>query len=237
VILVKVLSLPPTVAAALVMLSLAPVPPLLPKKQLKAGGRHSYAVGLLAAAALVSIFWLPIAVKLAGAAFNLELREPIMAIGAIMLFTVLAPLAVGFAFRSLAPAAADKVQPFAAGAGVVLLLLAVAPILITQWPKIAAEVGDGTLLAFSIFIVVGLVVGHLLGGPGQEDRTVLAIASASHHPGVALQLANLNFPNEPSVAPAVLLYLLTVAVLTTPYVLWRKRLIPDTTGSSPQSGA
>jgi BASS family bile acid:Na+ symporter len=225
VMLVKVMNLSPTVAVALVALSLAPVPPLLPGKQLKAGARHSYAIGLLVAASVVSIVWLPIAVKMVGAAFNFELRVPALAIGTIMLFTVLAPLAVGFAFRSLAPGAAEKLQPITALLGMIILVAAVLPVVIVKWPDISAQIGDGTLLAFAIFVIAGLVFGHALGGPGQEDRTVLATAAASHHPGVAIQIATLNFPNEGSIAPAILLYLLTAAIISAPYILWRKRLV------------
>jgi BASS family bile acid:Na+ symporter len=231
VILVKAMNLTPTVALALVALSLAPVPPLLPKKQLKAGGRHAYAVGLLVAASLVSIVWLPIAVKMVGAAFNMELRVPALTIGAIMLFTVLAPLAVGFVFRSLAPGAAEKLQPITAMLGIIILVAAVLPVVIVKWPDISAQVGDGTLLAFGIFVFAGLVAGHALGGPAPEDRTILATAAASHHPGVAIQIAALNFPNEGSVLPAILLYLLTAAVLTMPYIFWRKRLVATAAGS------
>jgi bile acid:Na+ symporter, BASS family len=224
VLLVKVMNLPSSVALALVALSLAPVPPLLPGKQEKAGARQSYSIGLLVAASLVSIVWLPIAVKLVGAAFNYDLRVPAATIGGMMLFTILAPLAVGVLFRRLAPGAADKLQPIAKALGMLLLIGAVIPVLITKWPAIRALVGDGTLLAFAVFVFAGLAAGHLLGGPEQEDRTVLATAAASHHPGIALQIAQLNFPDEPSIAPAVLLYLIATAVLTMPYILWRKRV-------------
>src|SRR5262245_25592897 len=40
--------LKPAVEAALILLSVAPVPPILPGKQVKAGGSLSYALGLLA---------------------------------------------------------------------------------------------------------------------------------------------------------------------------------------------
>src|SRR5262245_48681196 len=49
----------PALEMALVVLALSPVPPILPGKQLKAGGNFSYVVGLLAIAALVSIVFIP----------------------------------------------------------------------------------------------------------------------------------------------------------------------------------
>src|SRR5262249_11140275 len=52
-ILVYALSLPPAVEIAFVALAVSPVPPILPKKALTAGGSRSYALGLLVAAAII----------------------------------------------------------------------------------------------------------------------------------------------------------------------------------------
>src|SRR5215510_4450493 len=60
----------PLVEAALVALALSPVPPLLPKKEVKAGGAPSYVLGLLAVAAIVSIVYVPLAAELVGRAFG-----------------------------------------------------------------------------------------------------------------------------------------------------------------------
>src|SRR5262249_14903340 len=43
-----------------------PTPPLLPKRQIKAGGEPAFAIGLLVAAALLSIVFTPLAVDLLG---------------------------------------------------------------------------------------------------------------------------------------------------------------------------
>jgi BASS family bile acid:Na+ symporter len=106
---------------------------------------------------------------------------------------------------------------------VLLLVAAIVPVLITMWPAMISLIGDGTLLAIVAFIVVGLAVGHFLGGPDSDDRTVLALATATRHPGVALVIATGNFPGEKLVAPALMLYLLVGAIASTPYVMWRKR--------------
>jgi BASS family bile acid:Na+ symporter len=83
--------------------------------------------------------------------------------------------------------------------------------------------GNGTAAALAGFVLVGLAIGHALGGPVPENRTSLAIATATRHPGVALLLARANFPEEQLVVPAVLLYLLVNAVVAIPYLLWIKR--------------
>src|SRR5215471_3055967 len=48
------------VEIALVASSLSPVPPILPGKQIKAGGKSSYVIGLLTVTALVSIVYVPL---------------------------------------------------------------------------------------------------------------------------------------------------------------------------------
>ena len=62
-----------------------------------------------------------------------------------------------------------------------------------------------------------------LGGPDDEDRSVLALASAARHPGVAMAVASANFPDQKLAPAAILLYLLLSAILTIPYVMWRRR--------------
>jgi BASS family bile acid:Na+ symporter len=44
------------------------------------------------------------------------------------------------------------------------------------------------------------------------------------HPGVALAIARLNFPEEPLVPAAVALFLLVNVIVTLPYGVWRRRV-------------
>jgi BASS family bile acid:Na+ symporter len=77
-----------------------------------------------------------------------------------------------------------------------VLVVAAIPVLIALFPAIISLVGNGTILAFAAFVVVALAVGHFLGGPDPDERTVLALASASRHPAVAIAIAHANFPDE-----------------------------------------
>jgi hypothetical protein len=67
-------------------------------------------------------------------------------------------------------------------------------ILFTAAPHILALIGSGTLIAFATFMLVGLAVGHWLGGPEAEDRTALAYSSASRHPGIARNGSGASVP-------------------------------------------
>jgi BASS family bile acid:Na+ symporter len=63
---IAVFHLHPVVEITLIALAVSPIPPLLPKRALKAGGDASYTIGLLVAASLFAIFFVPFAVDLLG---------------------------------------------------------------------------------------------------------------------------------------------------------------------------
>jgi BASS family bile acid:Na+ symporter len=71
-------------------------------------------------------------------------------------------------------------------------------------------------------VVGGLLAGHLLGGPDQQDRGALAIACTTRHPGVALLIASQNFP-QPEIKAVILLFLTVSILVVLPYQLWFKR--------------
>lgn len=222
ILLVRVMHLHHTVAVMLVALSLAPVPPILPRKQAKAGGASSYAIGLLAAVALVSIGWIPLALEIDQRVFSIPLGIPAAKVATLVATTVLVPLIAGAVVGRLAPGLAARIGPALSKAGGLLLALAALAILISQWKAILALL-PAAAPVFALFVILGLLVGHLLGGPEPNDRSVLAIATASRHPGVALAIAHINFPGEQALAAAVLLFLLVNAVVSIPYVAWRKK--------------
>jgi BASS family bile acid:Na+ symporter len=106
---------------------------------------------------------------------------------------------------------------------VLLLVAALLPVLMGAWWRLVSLVGDGTVLALAAFAALGLLAGHFLGGPRPEERTVLALASSSRHPGVAVAIAYANFPGNENVLPAVLLYLIVGAIVAAPYLRWVRR--------------
>jgi len=221
--LVALFDLHPAVEIALIALAVSPVPPVLPKKQVKAGGRGSYAMGLLVAAAVLAIVFVPLAVGLLGRVFGGSAQVSVATIAQLVLTTVIVPLAAGMAVRHFAPAFADRIAKLLSLVAAVLLIASALPVVITAWPAISSLVGNGTVVAIAAFVIVGLAAGHALGGPAPEDRTVLAFSTASRHPGVALAIASANFPREKLVLAAVLLYLIVNAVVSSLYMKWRHR--------------
>ena len=210
------------VEVALFALALAPLPPILPKKELKAGGRRPYVIGLLSAAALFSIVFVPVATHLAGLVVGRPIDVAPLTVAKIVATSILLPLVAGVAVGRLAPAFAARFAAPLSSAGTVLLILAFVPVLFGEWRAIVALFGDFTLVAIVVFVAVGLAVGHALGGPDPGERTVLALSTASRHPAIAIAVAH-NFADRPALLAAVLLTLLVGAVVGVPYVKWRRR--------------
>lgn len=218
-----VFDLHPAVKIALITLAVSPVPPVFPKKAFKAGGRGSYAIGLVVATALLAIVFVPLAVDLLGRVFARPLQISVATIAQLVFTTVLLPLAAGMTVRHFVPAFADRTAKPVSLVATVLLIASAIPIAVVAWPAVTSLIGNGTIIAIAAFVIVGLAAGHVLGGPASEDRTVLAFSTASRHPGVALAIASANFPGQKLVLGAVLLYLIVNAIVSIPYVEWRKK--------------
>jgi bile acid:Na+ symporter, BASS family len=220
--LVVALDFRPHVEVALLLLAVSPVFPMLPKKAISAVGHRSYAYGLLATTALLSIALTPLSVAILSAVFGKDVSISSAVVAKVVLMTILAPLVLGVLVRQFAPAFADRIQGLVSGLGSVLLLLSFIPMLVFVWPALLTLLGQGTLVAIAIIAIMAFAVGHFLGGSESDDRTVLALATALRHPAVAISIAAANGADK-VVSAAILLYVLVSAVLSIPYTLWRKR--------------
>lgn len=223
VVLARNFSLRPSAEIALAALAISPVPPLLPGKQQKAGGYAPYALGLMVIAAVLSIVIVPAAVALLGRYFMRPFAMPSGAIAAVVLKAAILPLAAGLLFRTMLPALAARIAKPMELVANVLLVIAVLAILAGTISAVWSMTGQGSLIAMTAFILAGLAAGHWLGGPDEDHRLVLALATASRHPAIALAVAKANFPDEPNLGATILLYLLVNAVIGIPYHVWQKR--------------
>jgi BASS family bile acid:Na+ symporter len=218
-----VFDLRPELEIALLLVAVSPVPPLLPGARVKKDGDASYAAGLLALSAASAIVTAPLSVAALARLFGRSVRAPIAEVALAVVFSVLVPLTLGIWFKRVRPAVAERIARPIAIAGNALLVLTVVPILVVSWEAIVGEIGQGTLLAIVLFSLVNLGIGHALGGPIPENRTVLAISTANRHPAVALVIAGAVAKEPALVSAAVLLYVLVSAFVMIPYVNWRRR--------------
>ena len=176
----------------------------------------------MATMAALAIVVDPLVVKLLAAYTGRPLGIAPGVIGRIVLITVFLPLAAGVAIRAWRPARAEALAGPVGRAGTALLALGVLVLLAGAWRALWAAIGDGTIVAMLAFVAIGMLVGHLLGGPEPDHSVVLALSTASRHPAIALSIASTNFPDE-RFGGTILLYLLVSALAAIPYLAWHRR--------------
>lgn len=213
----------PGVALALLVLSLSPVPPLLPKKQLKSGGEGAYILGLLVSAAVVSVLVMPVGLSLLGSVFGRELHAGAGTIAKTLAITVVGPMLLGLIAQKILGARAEPLSHVVGRIGMWMLVIGALGALVILAPALWRVVGEGTLLAMLVVIIAGLVAGYVLGGASPSIRTALALASATRHPGVALGVIGASVPDAKLALVAVLVFVLLNVVVGIPFVMMARR--------------
>ena len=222
VVLVRTFDFPEGVEVVLLALSISPTPPLLPKREAKAGGRTAYSLGLMLVLAVVAIVTTPLSVALLSHIFGRSISMSPGVIARIVVVMMLVPCAAGMIVRALWPRAAEPMAKAVGLAALVLLLLAIVVLLAGTWRQILDAIGNGAVLAIVIFVVAGLVVGHLMGMPVPEHASVLAFSSACRHPAIALTVASTSFSGQ-NFQGTILLYLIVSLLVGIPYIAWHRR--------------
>jgi len=228
--LVKVLTLAPGVEIGLLVLAVSAGAPLLPRKLLHIGD-GAYIFSLVVTSSLLAIILVPAWLAVLGPQFHNPPNLESSRVGWVLAKSFLLPLAVGMLIRWFFPAFAERiVNRLMAIAGLVLTVCALA-LLILHWDVLLDARWSG-VLTLATLIAVALAIGHLLGGPAEEDRTALAIACSTRHLGIAVLVAA-SLPG-PRTAVIIAFYILTSAVISIPYLRWRRAAVshPDQPGTS-----
>jgi len=206
---------------ALMALAISPVPPLLPNREMKAGGQESYGLALMATLALLSIVAVPLAAGILARVFDVPFDADAGAIARVALVMAVLPLLAGVAVRAYMPSVADRIERPVSLVARILLPLAVVVLLAGTWRAVATAVGGGAVLAMVVFVATGLMIGDYLGGPNPEDSIVLALSTACRHPAIAMSVAAASFPDEQFAGP-ILLYLIVNMIVGMAYLKWRQ---------------
>ena len=220
--LVAIFNLDHDIAIALVALSVSPLPPLLPSRSGKAGGKPEYGFGLVLVLAVLAVPSILLSAQILGAVFGRDYVATPLAIATSLLLSVLGPLLAGMLVAKVSPSTASRLERPLHRVQLWLLPIAMAVLLISSAPEMWGLIGNHTLMVLGIFILSAFAIGHLFGGPDRRDATVLAFATACRHPATALALAAANFPAADARA-AVALYGLVTVVVGGVYALWNNR--------------
>jgi bile acid:Na+ symporter, BASS family len=207
----------------LIALSLSPVPPLLPGKVSSARGDRSFAIALLVVFAVLAVVWVPLAVHLVGEIYGRPVGVDPRRIAWIVATLVLVPLALGMAVRRFARDFAKRIEHAVSLLSTGVLVIVALLIIASTARAMLEQIGDGVLVLMTAFVLVGLAAGHLLGGPVPQERTDLALAAASRHPGITLAVAQMIFPGGHAATALVAIYLIVAVVIGLPYIKWRAK--------------
>lgn len=219
---VVALSLTPAVELALVALAASPIPPFLPLTAKRAGGKESYTVALLATESLLAIALVPGTMWFLGSLVFRSLYVSPGRIAMLMSTGILLPIVVGTLTNHFWPRLAQRLTKPVGIVALVLLAAAFIPLVIAAWRPMMSLVGNGTLVAIIVMALVGLALGHWLGGSVPQHQTVLALATATRHPAVAMTILASTAPDEKLAPAAVVLALIVTALTALPYSNWAK---------------
>ncbi|MCU0587654.1 MAG: bile acid:sodium symporter [Syntrophobacteraceae bacterium] len=225
--LLRLFDLPPAVATGLAVLAAAPGPPLMYKRTEMAGGDPDYAASLQLTLALLAILVTPLILVTFGLVWELiSGRVTAFNVAAQVGQVTFLPVIIGLLIQRLAPGLAARIaRPVRVISNVLLILLVLLLIaLLVAEPNLRAMLWLGVLPTFVIITMGGasLAIGHLLSGPPQARRSVLAIAGIARNMGLALYIANLSGYGKQFV-PTLLSYMVLGALLAVPYSVWSKR--------------
>jgi len=218
VVVVKLVPMPASSKAALLVLSISAGAPLLPGKLLFLA-EGAYVFGLAVFSSLFAIVVAPAWVALLAGHFGADVQLSALTVAVVVAKGFLLPLGTGMIVHAIRPAWSERVAERAlAVAGVALAAAGIALLLLHL--DLLLEVSLGGIVGLALVMVVSLGIGHALGGPAPGDRTALAIACATRHIGIAILVAA-SFPG-PRTSVLIVAYLLAALLVRTPY-LWRRQ--------------
>lgn len=224
---VEWVDMPPRVKLAIVALSFSIIAPALPHK-LGKGGHRPYANALTLVVAALSIPVVPLLVDLMGRVTNHPYGVSPGEIAGYVGTVLAVPLVLGLLFRWRWPGVGERLSRPLTRFAVVFTTVAIAIEVVLTLPAIWHLLSVGTVLGMALFTAAAIAAGHLMGGPRPGDEMVLALASATRHPAIALTVATVNYP-EARFSSALMLCLIVNAVVTAVYVRWqRQRMVAIT---------
>jgi BASS family bile acid:Na+ symporter len=202
--LAKVLWLDEPLGVGLLLLGCAAGAPFLPKLAQLAKGNLPFGVGAMVLLMVITVAYLPIVLPLLlpGVTVN-----PVKIAQSLVLLMLL-PLAIGLFVKARYEATAARVKPALDWLSNVSLILLMVLITVVNFDKVLQVFGTRGILAGLLFIALGFCIGWLLGGPGKDTRTVLALATAQRNIAAALVVGSQSFSD-----PKVVVMVIVVAIV------------------------
>ncbi|MDO8974448.1 bile acid:sodium symporter family protein [Reyranella sp.] len=216
--LVILLPLPPGAEAGLLVLAVSAGAPLLPRKLLGIGD-GAYTFSLVTVSSVLAVILVPFWLEMLGPLFPRLPRLAPERTALILGESFFLPLLAGMAVRRFFPKFAAWTGGRVVGLAGLAMTLAAVVLLAVNW-HVVLEVRWQGIAALALLILMALVIGHLVGGPQEENRSALAVACATRHIGVAVAVAT-SLPGGRT-AVVISIYIAVSVAITLPYTRWRR---------------
>jgi bile acid:Na+ symporter, BASS family len=200
----KLLRLDEPLGIALLLLGVAAGAPFLPKLAGIAKGNLAFAVGLMVLLMVLTVAYMPLVLPLLLQGVSVD---P-MKIARSLLLLMLLPLGVGLALNAWFGSIAERIRVPLNQISTLSLVLLIGLLLVTNIQNVVALFGTRGIFASILFLLIGVGVGWLLGGPGVGTKGVLALGTAQRNIAAALVVGGKDFDD-----PKVLVMIVVVAVV------------------------
>jgi BASS family bile acid:Na+ symporter len=200
----RVFRLDQPLGVALLLLGGAAGAPFLPKLAGVAKGNLAFAVGLMVLLMVLTVGYMPLVMPLLLEGVSVDPME----IARSLIVLMLLPLMIGLAVRACWAGAAGRAAPVLNKISTISLAIMIVLMLVTNLRDIIDLYGTRGVLASLVFLLVGFGLGWLLGGPGRETRSVMAMGTAQRNIAAALVVGGQNFKE-----PRVVVMVVVVAIV------------------------
>lgn len=207
--LATVLRLDEPLGAGLLVLGCAAGAPFLPKLAELAKGNLPFAVGTMVLLMVTTVAYMPIVLPLLLEGVSVNPGK--MAQSLILL--MLLPLGVGLVLKARYTRFVEKVKPGFDRFSNISLILLVLVITAANVNKVLQVFGTRGILAGLLFIGLGVGIGWLLGGPQDDTRRVLGLATGQRNIAAALVVASQSFSDPQVVVMVVVVAIVGLIVL------------------------
>ncbi|HQI01375.1 MAG TPA: hypothetical protein PLA18_08895 [Deltaproteobacteria bacterium] len=215
--LVNILPMAEGIAAAVILLAAAPGGLNALQFTTKIKGELSFAAAVLFVLSVSSFVFTPIAAQ-ALMKTGIHAAIPYGSIFMTAAGFVILPLAIGFSVHAYAPALGKAV---ARPLNLISTISFVIAILLSASVKKEAlrVIGTDGLVAMLCLVIGSMVIGWLLGGPGKDEKRVLASTTSNRNAALCMIFALRGFPDE-STALAILVFLLLAVPMNMIFTLY-----------------
>ena len=200
----RLLRLDEPLGIALLLLGTAAGAPFLPKLAGIAKSNLAFAVGLMVLLMVLTVLYMPLVLPLLLEGVSIDPTK----IARSLIILMLLPLGAGLLLKARLCDVADRIRTPLNRISSVSLALLIVLLLVTNIQKVIGLFGTRGILASILFLLSGIGIGWLLGGPAFGTKGVLALGTAQRNIAAALVVGGKNFDD-----PNVLVMVVVVAVV------------------------